>query len=157
MAGKTRIAIGSDHAGFELKEKVRGYLAGKGYQIEDLGTHSTASVDYPDYAEKVAVRVAQKQADYGVLVCGTGIGIGISANKVPGIRAATCNDTLSARFARSHNDANVLTLGGRIIDASTAEKILETWLSTPFEGGRHQRRVDKITALEQMHPQEKKS
>lgn len=157
MTGKTRIAIGCDHAGFELKEKVRAYLAGKGYQIEDLGTHSTASVDYPDYAEKVAVRVVQKQAEYGVLVCGTGIGIGISANKVPGIRAATCNDTLSARFARSHNDANVLTLGGRIIDASTAEKILETWLSTPFEGGRHQRRLDKITALEQMHPQEKKS
>jgi ribose 5-phosphate isomerase B len=156
MAARTRIAVGSDHAGFELKEKIRGYLAKRGYEIEDLGTHSTASVYYPDYAEKVARRVASKEADFGVLVCGTGIGIAISANKVPGIRAAPCNDTLSARFARSHNDANVLTLGGRLTDAVTAEKILDTWFSTPFEGGRHQRRIDKIAALEQKLPEEKR-
>ena len=157
MAEKTRSAVGSGHAGFELKEKVRAYLAGRGYEVEDMGTRSTDSVDYPDFAEKVAERVAAKGADFGVLVCGTGLGVAMSANKIRGIRAATCNDTLSARFARAHNNANVLALGGRLIDEATAGKILDTWLATPFEGGRHKRRVEKIAALELKYPAEKKA
>lgn len=157
MGGKTRIAVGSDHAGFALKEKVRAYLTSRGYDVEDVGTRSTDSVDYPDFAENVATRVAEKGADFGVLVCGTGLGVAMSANKIRGIRAATCNDTISARLARAHNNANVLTLGGRLIDEATAAKILDTWLATPFEGGRHQLRVDKIAALEQKYPSEKKA
>jgi ribose 5-phosphate isomerase B len=148
MAEKLRIALGADHGGFELKEKVRQYLAGKGFQVEDLGTNSTDSVDYPDFARKVAERVAAKGADFGVVICGTGLGVAMTANKVRGIRAAPCSDTISARFARLHNDANVLTMGGRLIDFATAVKILDIFLSTPFEGGRHQRRVDKINATE---------
>ncbi len=148
MAEEFRIALGADHGGFELKEKVRQYLADKGHHLEDLGTHSTDSVDYPDFARKVAEHVAAKHADFGIVICGTGLGVAMTANKVRGIRAAPCNDTLSARFARSHNNANVLTLGGRLIDLGTAQKILDIFLSTPFEGGRHQRRVEKIVAAE---------
>jgi ribose 5-phosphate isomerase B len=155
LAEKLRIAVGSDHAGFHLKESVRDYLKKKGYEVEDLGTDSTESVDYPDYAAKVARRVAAKQADFGVLMCGTGLGVAIAANKVHGVRAAPCNDTLSAQLARAHNNANVLTMGGRLMDAATAEKILDTWLATAFLGGRHARRVDKITALDNQ-PLEKK-
>ncbi|HKS97567.1 MAG TPA: ribose 5-phosphate isomerase B [Terriglobia bacterium] len=146
-----RIAVGSDHAGFVLKEKLRDYLVDRGYEVEDHGTNSPESVDYPDYAEKVAARVAAKEVNFGVVVCGTGIGVAISANKIPGIRAAPCNDTLTARMAREHNDANVLTLGGRVVDESTARKILDVWLATPFAGGRHQRRVDKIAAIGERH------
>jgi len=156
VAEKMKIALAADHAGFELKEKVREYLEGKGLEVEDYGPQSTERVDYPDFAEKVATRVAAKQADYGVLVCGTGLGMAITANKIPGIRAATCNDTLSTHFARAHNDANVLTMGGRLVDGATAQKILDTWLSTPFEGGHHQRRVQKIGALDQKHHSENK-
>ena len=155
MAEKFKIAVGSDHAGFDLKEKIRRYLVSKGYEVDDVGTRSAASVDYPDFAREVGTRVATKQADFGVLVCGTGVGVAMSANKIRGIRAATCNDTISAHFARAHNDANVITLGGRVIDEATAQKILDIWLSTPFEGGRHQRRVDKIATLEDTHPSEK--
>ena len=151
MAGKLRIAVGSDHAGFPLKEKVREYLVNRGYEVEDHGTESAEAVDYPDYAEKVAARVAAKEVSFGVVVCGTGIGVAISANKIPGIRAAPCNDTLTARMAREHNDANVLTLGGRVVDEMTARKILDIWLATPFAGGRHQRRVDKIAGIDQRH------
>lgn len=157
MAKTIRIAIGADHGGFELKEKARQYLAGKGYEVQDLGTHSTEPVDYPDFARRVAERVASLEADYGVVVCGTGLGVAMTANKVRGIRAAPCHDTISARFARSHNNANVLTLGGRMIDQAAAEKILDVWLSTPFEGGRHQRRVEKISAVEEKYPREKES
>jgi ribose 5-phosphate isomerase B len=149
MADKIRIALGADHGGFELKERVRQYLLGKGCTVEDLGTHTAESVDYPDFARKVAERVAAQGADFGVVICGTGLGVAMTANKVRGIRAAPCSDTISARFARSHNNANVLTMGGRIVDAATAEKILDVWISTPFEGGRHQRRLDKIAAVEQ--------
>ncbi len=148
MFESLRIAIGADHGGFELKEKVRQYLASKGHGVEDLGTHSTESVDYPDFARKVAERVAAKHADFGIVICGTGLGVAMTANKVHGVRAAPCNDTISARFARSHNHANVLTMGGRLIDIGMAEKIVDIFLSTPFEGGRHQRRVEKITAAE---------
>ena len=151
MAGKLRIAVGSDHAGFALKKKVREYLVSRGYEVEDHGADSTESVDYPDYAERVATRVAAQEVAFGVVVCGTGIGVAMSANKVPGIRAAPCNDTLTARMAREHNDANVLTLGGRVLDESTARKILDVWLGTPFAGGRHQRRVDKIAAIGRRH------
>jgi ribose 5-phosphate isomerase B len=146
MAEQLRIAIGADHGGFELKDKVRHYLMDQGHAVADLGTNSTESVDYPDFARKVAERVAGKGADFGVVICGTGLGVAMTANKVRGIRAAPCSETLSARFARSHNDANVLTMGGRLIDYSTAVKILDVFLNTPFEGGRHQRRVDKINA-----------
>lgn len=156
MTRKLKIALGSDHAGFALKEKISEYLTRQGYEVEDQGPLTYEPVDYPDFAEKVAARVAAKQADYGVLVCGTGIGVAITANKVPGIRAATCNDTLSAHFARAHNDANVLALGGRLADPATTEKILDTWFATPFEGGRHQRRVDKIAALDRRHHTEEK-
>lgn len=144
MAEEWRIALGADHGGFELKEKIRHYLADQGHTVTDCGTHSAESVDYPDFARKVAERVAAKGADFGIVVCGTGLGVAMTANKVRGIRAAPCSETLSARFARSHNDANILTMGGRLIDYSTAVKILDVFLSTPFEGGRHQRRVDKI-------------
>jgi ribose 5-phosphate isomerase B len=147
LSHQTRIALGSDHAGFALKEKVRAYLASKGYDVEDLGPATPERVDYPDYAERVAAHVAAKKADFGFLVCGTGLGVAIAANKVRGIRAATCNDTLSAYFARAHNDANVLTMGGRLIDEATARKIIETWLSTEFEGGRHALRVKKIAMI----------
>jgi ribose 5-phosphate isomerase B len=148
MAEDFRIALGADHGGFELKEKVRQYLADRGHHLEDLGTYSADSVDYPDFARKVAERVAARHADFGIVICGTGLGVAMTANKVRGIRAAPCNDTISARFARSHNNANVLTMGGRLIDLGTAQKILDIFLSTPFEGGRHQRRVEKIAAAE---------
>jgi ribose 5-phosphate isomerase B len=147
LSAKTRIALGADHAGFALKERIRAYLADKGCEVEDLGPTTPQRVDYPDYAEQVAARVAAHKADYGFLVCGTGLGVAIAANKVRGIRAATCNDTLSAYFARAHNDANVLAMGGRLTDEVTARKIVDIWLSTPFEGGRHARRVEKIALI----------
>jgi len=151
-----KIAVAADHAGFALKEKVREYLRNQGLEVEDYGPSNAERVDYPDFAEKVAGRVAAKQADYGVLVCGTGIGMMLAANKVPGIRAVAANNTISARMAREHNDANVLTLGGRMIDAAAMRQIVDTWLSTPFAGGRHQQRVQKIDALDQRYHAEKK-
>ena len=157
MAGKPKIVLGADHAGFALKERVRQYLVGQGYEVDDQGPMTPDPVDYPDLAEKVARQVAANAADYGVLMCGTGLGMAIAANKVAGIRAATCNDTLSAHFARAHNNANVLTIGGRLADDTTAQKILDVWLTTPFEGGRHGRRVEKISAINQKHPSEKTS
>lgn len=147
--------MASDHAGFSLKEKVAAYLRGKGYEVEDCGPDQPGSVDYPDFAEKVAARVAARHADSGVLVCGTGLGMAIAANKVPGIRAVTCNDTLLAQLARKHNDANVLALGGRMVDEATARKILDTWFSTCFSGGRHLERVEKIAAIDHRHHPEK--
>ncbi len=157
MPEKIKIALGADHAGFALKERVREYLLKKGYEVEDYGTESTEAVDYPDFAQKVAKRVAAKEATYGVLVCGTGLGMELAANKVPGIRATPCQDTLSARLAREHNDANVLTMGGRLIDEATAQKVLDVWLSTPFAGGRHDRRVKKIDAIEKTNQPERTS
>lgn len=148
MPEKIKVAIGSDHAGFALKESVREHLQNLGYEVEDCGTHSAEPADYPDYARKVAERVAGHAVDTGIVVCGTGLGVAIAANKVPGVRAVTCNNTLLARFARAHNDANVLAMGGRIVDLAQAEKIVSTWFSTRFEGGRHQERVQKIAAIE---------
>jgi ribose 5-phosphate isomerase B len=143
-----KIALASDHAGFELKQKVLRYLAEKGIEVEDLGPDNPGVVDYPDYAAKVARRVAGAHADMGVLVCGTGVGMMLAANKVPGIRAVPAHDTLTARLGREHNDANVLALGARMLDESAMRRIVDTWLATPFAGGRHERRVGKITRLE---------
>jgi ribose 5-phosphate isomerase B len=145
---KPRIAIGSDHAGFVAKEMIRKYLESAGYTVRDLGTSSEESVDYPDYGKAVGEQVISKQADLGIAVCGSGIGISIAANKVPGIRAALSHDVNTARLAREHNDANVLALGGRVVSGETAIAMVQTFLSTPYLGGRHQRRIDKIAAIE---------
>lgn len=143
-----KIALGADHAGFELKEKIRGYLQQKGIIVDDRGTKSSESVDYPDYARLVGEDVINKRADFGILVCGSGIGMSIAANKVPGIRAVNAHDETEAHLAREHNDANVLTLGGRFLEESVAQKIIDKWLSTPFAGGRHGKRVEKISQIE---------
>jgi len=145
---KLRIVIGSDHAGFGVKETIRKYLQAAGYPVDDQGTSSEESVDYPDYGKAVGERVASKKADLGIAVCGSGIGISIAANKVPGIRAALAHDVMTARLAREHNDANVLALGGRIVTPETAVEMVQTFLDTAYLGGRHQRRLDKITQIE---------
>jgi ribose 5-phosphate isomerase B len=138
------VILGSDHAGFALKEKVKKALDRKGIPWEDVGTSSEDSVDYPDFAHEVAQAVASGRVPRGVLVCGTGLGVSMTANRHPGVRAAVAYDENTARLGREHNDANVLTLGGRSLDHDLAERILEIWLETPFEGGRHARRVGKI-------------
>lgn len=148
-----KIALGSDHGGFNLKEEIINWLKEHNYSFEDYGTFSTESCDYPDIALTVAHAVSSGECDKGILVCGTGIGVSIAANKVPGIRAALCHDTFSARASREHNDANVLTLGERVIGRGLALEIVATWLTGSFAGGRHQRRVDKIMALEQKQGQ----
>jgi ribose 5-phosphate isomerase B len=145
------IALGADHAGYGLKEALKGWLINHGYQVLDLGTHSAESVDYPDYAALVAESVADRKVERGLLVCGTGIGMSISANKVPGVRAALCADLYTARMSREHNDANVLVLGGRLMGADMAVDILQAWLETPFAAGRHARRVEKIADIEYRH------
>jgi ribose 5-phosphate isomerase B len=146
---KPRIALGADHAGYPIKETIRNYLEQAGYTLDDVGTWSEESVDYPDYARAVGERVAAGQAQFGILACGTGIGVAIAANKIPGIRAAVAHDAMTARLAREHNDANVLTLGGRAVDDDRAIEIVREFLGAQFAGGRHQRRIDKITQLEQ--------
>lgn len=143
-----KLAIGSDHGGFRLKEAIKTYLLVHDYEVTDFGTESEDSCDYPDFALPVAEAVAKGEYDRGILICGTGIGIGIVANKVKGVRAALCHDTFSAEACRNHNDANILTMGERIVGEGLALKIVETFLNSDFEGGRHQRRVDKIKALE---------
>lgn len=147
-APKPRLVVGADHAGFRVKEAVKKFLAEQGYEVQDMGTDSEESVDYPDFARLVAEKVARGEADLGLLACGTGIGMAITANKVPGIRAAIAHDAFTARLARQHNNANVLAFGGRVVDEKTAIEIVREFLNTKFEGGRHQRRVDKIMALE---------
>src|SRR5579871_6911307 len=146
--GSMKIALGADHAGYELKEKIKAYLRGKKIEIHDEGTSSTESVDYPDYARAVAHDVSEQRADLGILVCGSGIGMAITANKVDGIRAANVSTEYEAQMSREHNNANVLTLGARIINAEAAFHIVDKWLATPFAGGRHERRVEKIMAIE---------
>lgn len=140
------IAFGADHAGFELKDLLVRRAADLGHEVVDLGTSSTASVDYPDYGFAVGQAVASGRAERGVVVCGSGIGISIAVNRVPGARAGVATDLFSAQLMREHNDANVLALGARVTAAPLAMAILETFLSTPFAGGRHQRRVDKLDA-----------
>ena len=145
-----RIAIGADHAGFQVKERIKQFLENAGHAVEDVGTESEESVDYPEFARAVAEKVAGGLAQVGVLVCGTGMGMAIAANKVPGIRAAVVHDKVTARAAREHNDANVLTLGGRLIEPGLAVEIVKEFLDAQFAGGRHQRRVDKISEMEQV-------
>ena len=146
---KQRIAIGADHAGFTVKQAIKRHLEQAGYNVEDVGTFSEESVDYPDFARTVAERVAGGKENLGVLVCGTGMGMAIAANKVPGIRAAVAHDKMTARLAREHNDANVLTLGARVVDPSQAVEIVKELLDAQFAGGRHQRRIDKIAEMDQ--------
>ena len=143
-----RIAIGSDHAGYELKEAVAPSLRAAGHELIDVGTDSEESVDYPDPAAAAARLVGDGEADRAVIVCGSGVGVAIVANKVDGVRAVNAHDPEEAEMSRRHNDANVLTLAGRRFDADAAEPIVETFLETDFEGGRHARRVDKIAAIE---------
>jgi ribose 5-phosphate isomerase B len=143
-----KVAIGCDHAGITMKHEIAPLLEELGAEIEDFGTNSEESCDYPEYGEKVAEAVSNGSADRGVLVCGTGIGMSIVANKFPGVRAALCSEDYSAKMSRMHNDANLLVLPGRIINNETARDIVRTWYKTEFEGGRHQRRLDKITAIE---------
>lgn len=144
-----KIALGADHGGFELKETIQDWLQARGYKTEDFGTYNTQSCDYSDYAASVSKAVMTGNAQLGILVCGTGIGMSIAANKIQGIRAALCHECFSAKMSRAHNNANVLCLGQRVTGTGLALEIVETWLKSEFEGGRHQRRVDKITALEQ--------
>ena len=139
-----KIALGADHGGFELKEKVKKHLTEKGYEVLDLGTNSTESVDYPAYGHAVGHSINMKLADFGIVICGTGIGISIAANKVPGIRAALCTNTTMARLTREHNDANVLAMGGRIVGDVLALEMVDTFLTTEFQGGRHEKRVKDI-------------
>ncbi|AIY83624.1 ribose 5-phosphate isomerase B [Clostridium baratii] len=146
-----KIALGSDHGGFKLKNEIISYLKENGYEIKDFGTYTTESCDYPEYAEKVAEVVANKEFDFGILVCGTGIGISMSANKVPGIRAALCSDTFSAHATREHNNANILALGERVVGPGLAIDIVKTFLNSEFEGGRHQNRIDKISEIEKKY------
>ena len=142
------IAIGSDHGGYELKEHIKKHLEEKKSEYKDFGCYDESSVDYPDIAEKVCNAIISKEADKGILVCGTGIGISIAANKINGIRAAHCHDVYSAEMTKRHNNANVICMGGRVIGRELAFKIIDTWLDAEFEGGRHQKRIDKIHALE---------
>lgn len=142
-----RLAVGADHAGFALKEQVKAYAASLGHTVVDRGTDSTASVDYPDFADAVCRSVLAGEADRGVLVCGSGVGMSIAANRHRGIRAVLCTDLYLARYSRLHNDANVLCLPGRIMGPGLAEEVVRTWLETPYEGGRHQRRVEMLDRL----------
>lgn len=144
-----KIAIGSDHGGFELKKTIKEHLLDKGYEILDYGTESSKSVDYPEYGFKVGQAVISEAAELGLVICGTGIGISISANKVKGIRAALCTDSYMARMAREHNNANILALGARVVGPGLALDIVDTFLSTPFGGQRHSQRVEMITAFEE--------
>lgn len=143
------VIIGSDHGGYRLKEEIKKWLEEKGIAFEDVGCHCPDSVDYPDYALPVAKRVAKGEFDRGILVCGTGIGMSIAANKVKGVRCAVVSDTFSARMSREHNDANVLAIGERVVGPGLAREIVEVFLKTEFAGGRHRRRVEKIGALEE--------
>lgn len=144
-----KIAIGSDHAGFGLKEDVLELLKGLNHEIDDCGTYNLESVDYPDFGEKVSKMVSVGEVERGILICGTGIGMSMVANKFPNVRAALCNDLFSAKMSRLHNDANVLVLGGRIIGKDLASEIVRTWMSTAFEGDRHMRRLNKIKKIEE--------
>ncbi len=144
-----KIALGADHAGYELKDRIKGYLQQKGMEVLDEGTSSGESVDYPDYARLVARDVSERRASLGILVCGSGIGMAMAANKVAGIRAVNASSEQEAQLSREHNNANVLTLGARILGEDQALSIVDKWLATPFAGGRHERRVEKIGALDQ--------
>ena len=148
MSSSLRIAIGSDHAGYELKQHLVAFLTAQGHSVDDQGTHSTESVDYPPICAGVGRTVRDGKADFGIVLGGSGQGEQLAANKVRGVRAALCNCLYTARMARSHNDANVLSMGARVVGVGLAEEIVTTFLATPFEGGRHARRVAQLTELE---------
>lgn len=143
-----KIGVGSDHGGFELKEHIKDYLEKEGIQYVDYGTNSLDSVDYPDYGLRLAKAVKTGEVDRGIAICGTGIGISITCNKVKGIRCALCSDTYSARMSIEHNNANVMALGGRVVGKDLATEIVSVWLKAQFEGGRHERRINKISDIE---------
>ena len=148
---KMKIAIAADHGGLNLKNKIKDYLSNNGYEITDFGTNSTESCDYPDFALPAAEAVACGKCDKGIVICSTGIGVSMVANKVPGVRCAPCHDAYCAEFTRRHNDANVLAMGEKVVGEGYALEIVDIFLKTEFEGGRHQRRVDKITAVEKKY------
>jgi ribose 5-phosphate isomerase B len=139
-----KIIIGSDHAGYPMKEKVTARLRERGVQVEDIGTYSEEAVDYTDFGKKVARKVSDGSFDRGILICGTGLGMSMVANRFRGVRAALANDLFSAIMSRRHNDSNIMTMGGRLIGDTLAFQLVDTWLETPFEGGRHQRRLEKM-------------
>ncbi|KRU24904.1 ribose 5-phosphate isomerase B [Clostridium botulinum] len=143
-----KIALGSDHAGLPLKNEIIKHLEGKRIEIKDFGTYTEESCDYPDYAQKVAEKVVAKEFDFGILVCGTGIGISIAANKVKGVRAALCSDTFSAHACREHNNANILALGQRVVGVGLALDIVDNFLNAEFQGGRHENRINKMMEIE---------
>ena len=146
-----KIAIGNDHAAVEMKTEIKAYLESKGHEVINFGTDTSDSCDYPVYGQKVAEAVASGQVEEGVLICGTGIGISLAANKVPGIRAAVCSEPVSARLAKQHNDANIIAFGARIVGLEEAKAIVDAFFDAKFEGGRHQRRIDLITAVEEKY------
>jgi ribose 5-phosphate isomerase B len=148
MKNSSPIVIGCDHAGFALKELVKEFLTGLNIPVSDCGAYSDQSVDYPDFASQVANKVASGDFSRGILICGTGIGMSMAANRLPGIRAALCNDLFSAIMSRRHNNANILVMGGRVIGPELAKEIVRAWIETPFEGGRHQKRIDKMDCAE---------
>lgn len=143
-----KIAMGNDHTAVEMKNEIKAYVEAKGYEAIDFGTNETASCDYPEYGEKVGRAVALGEADYGIAICGTGIGIGIAASKVKGTRVCTCSEPYSARLSRMHNNSNVLTFGARVVGVEMAKMIVDEWLDNQYEGGRHQRRVDQLMDIE---------
>ena len=143
-----KIGIGNDHSALEMKKEIIAFLEEKGHEVVDYGTNSAESCDYPVYGEIVARAVAAGEAEQGILICGTGLGISLAANKVKGIRAAVCSEPFTAKMARAHNNCNILAFGARVVGPELAKMIVETWLNTDFEGGRHQRRVDLITDIE---------
>ena len=143
-----KIAMGNDHTAVELKNIIKEFVKEKGYQVLDLGTNSSESCDYPVYGEKVGRAVASKEADLGIVICGTGVGISLAANKVKGIRACVCSEPYTAKLSRMHNDSNVLAFGARVVGSEMAKMITEEWLNAQYEGGRHQRRVDMLMEIE---------
>lgn len=144
-----KIVVGNDHRGVQFKQRLLSLVGDLGYEVVDAGTETCDSVDYPDIAAKVGKMVTQGEADRGILICGTGIGMAIAANKIPGIRAITCHDEVSAEMCRRHNNVNVLCLSEDLVGEQSVDRLVQIWLETEFEGGRHQRRIDKIAALEQ--------
>ena len=146
-----KIVMGNDHTALEMKNDIKAYVEAKGYEVVDLGTNSPESCDYPEYGEKVGRAVAAGEADYGIAICGTGIGIGIAAGKVKGVRVCTCSEPYSARLSRMHNDTNVLTFGARVVGVEMAKMIVDEWLDNTYEGGRHKRRVDQLMEIEKKY------
>ncbi|MFQ5445199.1 MAG: ribose 5-phosphate isomerase B [Nitrospinales bacterium] len=144
------LVIASDHAGYDLKESVKNFLKEQGVSAEDLGTNSSAPVDYPDLGLKLAKAVSNQEVEHGIIICGTGIGMSIVVNRFPGIRGTLCVDVYTAKLCREHNDSNILIMGGRVVGQGLANEIVRTWLMTPFEGGRHQKRLDKINGIEEL-------